>query len=263
MRVQLLALLIAMFATPVLASGGCTQPDLGPDIFCGTYRAAPKTSFNEGADGTFAAPEVFADLKALRASLTDDQTMRSANSFSMPGPASRLPDEQRNVELHAYIVAVQPGEGDHDFHVIISDQPLGTPGAVFMNVEVSGRPRDGVNDADFVRARQEIASLVPEVASGGSGYRKISDARYVLLRGSLYFDGDHQPGCPKGPGPGYAKPLTVWEIHPVYHIEAAATPAAAALVLRTPEVLHAGDAQPPPRRSRASAWGASAGVCLA
>ncbi len=63
---------------------------------------------------------------------------------------------------------------------------------------------------------------MPEVRGHSGGYIKITDARRVRVRGSLYFDGDHEAGCLQGcPGPSYAKPTSVWEIHPVYSITAA------------------------------------------
>jgi hypothetical protein len=44
--------------------------------------------------------------------------------------------------------------------------------------------------------------------------------KHVTLEGSLYFDGSHGAGGKSDPGPGWAKPKTVWEIHPVYKLVA-------------------------------------------
>jgi hypothetical protein len=76
-----------------------------------------------------------------------------------------------------------------------------------------------VNEADFVHVRSEIRAILPEVGAGSGGYIRISPPARVLIQGSLYFDGDHAAGCGSCPGPAYAKPTTVWEIHPVYNIK--------------------------------------------
>jgi hypothetical protein len=41
---------------------------------------------------------------------------------------------------------------------------------------------------------------------------------HVSIVGSLYFDGDHSAGGKSDPGPAWAKPQSVWEIHPIYKI---------------------------------------------
>jgi hypothetical protein len=122
-----------------------------------------------------------------------------------------------NVQVPAYIVAVKPREDDHDLHVIISDRTRGAD-RYFMNVEVSGLPRNHMDEPAFARVRAEIRSVVPEVDEGGSGYIRVSPAARVLIQGSLFFDGDHGAGCQSCPGPAWAKPTTVWEIHPVFSI---------------------------------------------
>ena len=123
---------------------GCSQPDLGPDIFCGTYREGPKTSFVNDGNGAFATPQAYGGLTGLLATLPSDDIVRNSGvDFSLHrAPSIRLGIEQHNVDVLAYVVAVKPGEGDHDFHVIISDGQLGK-GTVFMNVEVASRPQRG------------------------------------------------------------------------------------------------------------------------
>ena len=144
--------------------------------------------------------------------------MRQLGGWRPSGPPSRLVEEMQNVEVPAYIVAVKPGEDDHDLHVIISNRTRGAR-RHFMNVEVSGLPRDHVHEADFARVRAEIRALLPEVDTGGGGsYIPINPPARVLIQGSLFFDGDHGAGCGNCPGPSWAKPTTVWEVHPVYSI---------------------------------------------
>src|SRR5207302_1031295 len=152
----------------------------------------------------------FNNLVDLLDSLPPDEDMRQLTVWRPEGPMSRLPEEQANVQVLAYIVAVKPREDDHDLHVIISDRPRGAR-RHFMNVEVSGLPRDHVHEADFARVRAEIRALLPEVDTGGGGsYIPINPPARVLIQGSLFFDGDHGAGCGNCPGPSWAKPTTVW-----------------------------------------------------
>lgn len=195
---------------------GCDKP-IGPEDFCGTYRADAKTSYYKGHDEQIAPFEKYADLRALLAALPSDQDMRAQADWSLDAaPTSRLEAEDHNVEVKAYVVAVKPGEADRDLHVIVSDGPSGT-GKVFMNVEVSGLPVNHVDQSDFERARSQIRGLVPEVDHEAGRYIRLSGTK-VVIQGSLFFDGDHHAGCSSCPGPAYAKPKTVWEIHPLYSI---------------------------------------------
>jgi hypothetical protein len=203
------------FASSALA---CNKP-IGPDDFCGTYRAGPKTSFYK-INGQLADFEAFANVKDLVQTLPKDQAMRTKYGWSLQAaPKARVTEERLNVEItEGYIVAVKPGEDDRDFHVIVSSSP-NRSGATFMNVEVSGLPLNGVDTDEFVRVRGEIQSLLPSGSNQGSGYIMLNPAIKVSIKGSVYFDGDHQAGCQRGcPGPARAKQQTVWEIHPVYSI---------------------------------------------
>ncbi len=203
-------------AAPALA---CSSPDLGPEVYCGTYRGGPKTSFYKTDNGRLGTFFHFDNLVDLLDTLPLDNEMRQLPDAWRPdGSPSRIAEERQNVQLVAYIVAVSPREDDHDLHVIISNRPRGA-NRRFMNVEVSGLPRDRVNEVDFVRVRSEIRAILPEIDNSRSrGYLSIDPPARVLIRGSLFFDGDHGYGCAKCPGPGWAKPMTVWEIHPVYSI---------------------------------------------
>jgi hypothetical protein len=42
--------LTALISAAALALA-CSQPDLGPEVYCGTYRGGPKTSFYKTAAG--------------------------------------------------------------------------------------------------------------------------------------------------------------------------------------------------------------------
>lgn len=206
---------LSFAATPALA---CNIPNIGDEVFCGHYRAGPKTTFYKAADGTIAPFEQYDGLPALLSSLPSDDDMRNAADWGLAhAPNSRIEAERHNVEIPVYIVAIKPGEDDRDLHVIVSDQPSG-PDRVFMNVEVSGLPRNGVDQIDFGRVRREIREVVPQVDGHAGNYIRVQRPPSVVIQGSLFFDGDHRAGCGNCPGPSYAKPTTVWEIHPVYRI---------------------------------------------
>jgi hypothetical protein len=206
-----------MFASQAFAAA-CDKP-VGPEDFCGTYRAGPKTSFYK-IHGQVVEFEPYDTVKELVQSLPNDQSMRDRYRWSLKAaPTARVAEERHNVEItNGYIVAVKPGEDDRDFHVIVSSSP-NRKGAIFVNVEVSGLPLNGVDKAQFEEARSQILALLPEGSDQGTKYILLKTAIKVTIRGSVYFDGDHRAGCQQGcPGPTSAKPQTVWEIHPVYSI---------------------------------------------
>lgn len=217
MRVMQFVLLGLLFAYPAVAKE-CNR-DIGPEVFCGTYRAGPKTSFYK-VNGKIADFEEYANISDLIDAVPNDASMRRRFNWSLQkAPKTRVVDERHNVEIKtAYIVAVKPNEDDRDFHVIVSSSDSKND-AIFMNVEVSGLPANGVDNDDFVRVRDEIRSVLPPGSDKGTNYILLKTPIKVSIRGSVYFDGDHQAGCDRGcPGPKRAKPTTVWEIHPAYSI---------------------------------------------
>src|SRR5439155_17164516 len=167
MRHSLFAIGLAALVSTAAPALACSSPDLGPEVYCGTYRGGPKTSFYKTANGRLGTFFHFDNLSDLLDYLPPDQEMRQLGGWGTPGPASRLAEEMQNVEVPAYIVAVKPREDDHDLHVIISNRRSRAANREFMNVEVSGLPRDRVNEADFVRVRAEIRAILPEVDDGG------------------------------------------------------------------------------------------------
>jgi hypothetical protein len=197
-------------------------PDLGSEIYCGKYRGGPKTSFYK-VNGQIADFEQYDTITELLQTLPKDTQMRDGRyQWGLAtAPTRRVTEERHNVEITTgYIVAVKPNEDDHDFHVIVSDRQSGA-GRRFMNVEVSGLPRNGANNDEFVRVREEIRSILPPGSDQGTNYIILDKPVTVTIRGSVFFDGDHQAGCGTCPGPAAAKPKTVWEIHPVYSIQRA------------------------------------------
>jgi hypothetical protein len=212
------AIVIAAIAWASGAQAQCDRP-IGPDDFCGTYRAGPKTGYVKAGDGMIAPfQDVGGVSNLLDTLLSTDDDMRSRYDWGLnSAPANRVSEEMHNVELNAYVVAVKPCESDRDYHVIIKDESA----MRYMNVEVSGLPTDGPDLNTFKNARSQIEQVLGDGgASNTCGtYNRPPQPIHVHIKGSVYFDGDHRAGCVQGcPGPSYAKPSTVWEIHPVYSI---------------------------------------------
>jgi hypothetical protein len=173
-------------------------------------------------DGRLAPVEPFDNLEALKAFLRPqiDQIMRYHHphlSEADDDATQRVAEERHNVSVVAYIHAVKhesgPG-GDNDFHVMLGSSA--TPGTgLFLTAEASGLPPDGPHRTLLENARQELLSVVGP-CSCNNRFMRISPPLRVRVTGSLFFDGDHSIGAV---GPAYAKPFTVWEIHPILSIE--------------------------------------------
>lgn len=180
--------------------------------FEGHYRAAVKTSY---ANGKTAACE---PLGILMRSLPSDASMRARYpDISDPetAPEVRVREERHNVCVYGYLYAIKfegGRHGDNDFHTILGTSPGSD--ALFLNVEVSGVPRAG-DRAPFIQARRELLRILG-ARQLHHWYTRFRNPPQVRVTGSLYFDADHRAGQV---GPRYARPRTVWEIHPVRSIE--------------------------------------------
>ena len=190
--------------------------------FQGSYRSRPKTSIvrNKTTKG-ISLPRKFAGLTDLLESLPLDVTMRKKYpdlKINGGDPEKRKLEELYNVEVDCWIHAVkyEGGIGDRDFHVIVGNDP-DVDVATFMNVEVSGLPVGGKNLTPLKAARKQFLDLFPD-KNFSTTFQRIEPPLKVRIAGSLLFDGQHNHSCEKCPGPGYAKPGTVWEIHPVYSV---------------------------------------------
>ena len=126
-------------------------------------------------------------------------------------PKKRYEEEMQNVEISECWIYFTKIEDDNDFHIIIgSTQNSST--AKFFNIEVSGLPTKGSDIEQIRETRDYFISNFPVLES----YNKKPLMKKVKIKGSIMFDGDHTAGQI---GTQYAKPKTVWEIHPVYSIE--------------------------------------------
>ena len=196
--------------------------------FAGTYRDKPKTSIVRNVTtGKISTPKHYTKLGNLVIALPGDAAMRhkypELNKKQSGFPQKREPEELRNVEVDCWIHAVEfvdgrgNNAGDNEFHVILGSSP-DTAKATYMTAEISGLPASGKNRSPLKSARKAFLDMFPDQTLTSS-FKRISPARKVKVKGSLFFDGDHRAGCETCPGPGWAKPETVWEIHPVYEIQ--------------------------------------------
>jgi hypothetical protein len=195
------------------------------ESFQGSYREKPKTSIVRSATtGNISRVHKYGNLGDLLVFLPDDIEMRNKYpDLRIHGgdPEKRKTEELFNVELVCWVHAVkyEGGKGDRDFHVIVGDTP-DVETATFMNVEVSGLPP---NDSNNYKPLKDVRKQFLELFSDynfTTSFTQIDPPRKVKIKGSLLFDGEHNHSCGTCPGPSYAKPGTVWEIHPIYSITA-------------------------------------------
>ena len=185
--------------------------------FAGTYRGTVKTALARPAP-----VREYPDLASLLQSLPNDASMRNKYPALRKGvkkwPPQREPEELLNVRVKScWICAVKyehGAKGDNDFHLILSNSPT-KPFSTVMNMEVAGLPKNSSSDSAKLKdVRQTFLSFFPATPPSGS-FTRVQPPIHVAVEGSLYFDGDHNAGGQNEPGPSWAKPKTVWEVHPI------------------------------------------------
>jgi hypothetical protein len=160
-------------------------------------------------------PDIFAHLDNLRKSLPADAVMQKHDPLiKRDTNFDRVAEEKRNVRVTAFIYALSH-EGDNDFHVIIGGD-LNDPDRLYMNVEVSGLPKDGPFRAQLKKARDQFKAYFGNHLPANPGFHEIKPPVPVQVTGSLFYDISHKPDAP---GPKAHKPHTSWEIHPVTDIQ--------------------------------------------
>ena len=208
---SILLLALLLFGTSALSA------DLLNQKFAGKYRKTSKTSIVRNSDGTISPAFNVRTVRKLKKLLGPDDSMR-VHHPELDNKQSndlRTPQELRNVELIAWLYDTKH-QDDNDFHIILGSSS-DTSSAVYLNSEISGLPNAPGDDKDkLLSARQQFLGIVP---SGRFSARNGVSPIRVKVVGSVLFDGDHQPGCATCPGPAFAKPQSVWEIHPIISIE--------------------------------------------
>ena len=193
------------------------------ESFQGSYREKPKTSIVRSlSTGNISRVRKYDNLSELFIFLPKDVEMRNKYSdlrINGGDPEKRKKEELFNAEIECWVIAVkyEGGEGDRDFHVIVGDNP-DTALAIYLNVEVSSLPPNSSKNYQPLReARKQFLELFSDY-NFTTRFQYIDPPRKVKIKGSLFFDGQHNHSCRTCPGPAYAKPGTVWEIHPIYSI---------------------------------------------
>jgi len=193
------------------------------DEFQGSYRKRAKTSIVRSlTTGNISRVHKYDNLRDLFLFLPKDVEMRDKYpdlKINGGDPEKRKNEELFNVEVTCWVIAAkyEGGEGDRDFHVIVGDSP-DTALAIYLNVEVSGLPENSSKNYQPLReARKQFLEIFSDY-NFTTGFSYIDPPRKVKIKGSLFFDGQHNHSCRTCPGPAYAKPGTVWEIHPIYSI---------------------------------------------
>lgn len=219
------ALLVAVASAAELlfaqAAWATVDPAVVDQTFAGKYRAPVKTSIAKAP----VAVNEYPDLASLLQSLPGDSAMRGKYPTLRKGvknwPKQRVPEEALNVKIDScWICAVKyehNATGDNDFHLILSNSQT-PPFNHVMNMEVSGLPRTGADVARLKSVRARLLSFFQHTPSSGA-FLRVPTPIHVRVEGSLYFDGDHSAGGKSDPGPSWAKPKTVWEVHPIYTLK--------------------------------------------
>jgi hypothetical protein len=192
-------------------------------VFAGTYRAPVKTSIAKSP----ALLKEYPDLSTLLQSLPKDSAMRdkypALRRKAKKWPKQREPEEMVNVKIDTcWICAVsyeRGVDGDNDFHVILSNSPR-RPFTKVMNAEVAGLPKNGPDVSRLKTVRRKFLSFFLYTPPPG-GFSPPSKPIRVRVEGSLFFDGHHGASGTSDPGPSWAKPRTVWEVHPILQINSA------------------------------------------
>lgn len=198
--------------------------NLATERFAGDYRAIPKTTIARNG-ATIVSVKQYNNLHSLLVTLPDDAAIRSKypglrKSIKKNWPPHREPEEIRNVRIKScWIVSAKHeggADGDRDFHVIVSNSP--TNFGEVMNAEISGLPHPSRPDFNKLKAVRALFLSLATNPPPGSSFGHMNPPKHVMLEGSLYFDGYHGAGGTHDPGPAWAKPQSVWEIHPIYKL---------------------------------------------
>jgi hypothetical protein len=180
--------------------------------FLGTSRKASKTSISKSP------VEDFSTLRELVAALPSDEQMRQ-KQIPRDATSSRVPEEDRNVKVNAYIYAARK-EADNDYHLILGTSPEAND-RVFLTAEVSGLPSAGPFREPLKKARTDFESFFNRehpsfLEHSTNRYVRFNPPIHVKVAGSLFYDNDHPPGAL---GLDVLRPKTSWEIHPVTDIK--------------------------------------------
>ncbi len=181
------------------------------DDFHGTSRRAAKLSLGSGPLA------VLPDLLDLIHSLPPDPTMIHHHPPILDTATSRrVPEEQRNVQVRAFLYAASR-ESDNDFHLIIGRDVHLTPHR-YLTMELSGLPPPGNATRATLTAVRTAFTHFFGAQLPGPHYDFYNPPIPIEIQGSLFFDVHHATGPHPGPPSLQADMPTIWEVHPVTNI---------------------------------------------
>lgn len=179
------------------------------EFFAGCSRIKAKTTvFNRNRTA-------YKNLALLIARLNGYAGMKKKIQENGGREADRVEEEKElAVVKNVYLYAIMR-ENDNDYHMIISDKS----GSNKFNVEVSAISRAG-NDSEskLAAVRKKVDKRIGGALSCKGDYVVFENMIPIRkLKGSLFFDNEHEPDeiGPKG----LFNMKTSWEIHPLVDIE--------------------------------------------
>lgn len=203
----------------------------GKHRYRGFYRREVKTTAWPPGDEKVNNAAFYLSMEALLTALPADSAMHARHHYIRKSKglinwfrrllpahrkslAHRLPEEQDNVSVVGYLHAIKK-MNDRDYHlVLVSSADLSVPYRV-MNVEISGLRKKSPDYALLYQARLQCLCLLGRKDVPRS-WTIFAQPLKIRVRGALFFDGKKERLSMK---PSRLKPVTAWEIHPVYCIE--------------------------------------------
>jgi hypothetical protein len=195
-----------------------TKPDVGPDIFNGSFRLEAKTSYAKAHKEKTTTIEPLLNKLASDAEMSQQHHELVAKDPNHQNHQPRIAGEKRNVTVKAWLYWVGK-QSDNDYHLILGDTSEFSSGTLFMNAEISGLPPAHPTQQPFVKLRSTIRGLLT-TRENVKGF--FVQPVLVRIGGSILWDGEHRNPHNVGPKkPEDLRPKKAWEIHPIHDFRSA------------------------------------------
>lgn len=191
---------------------------LGPAIVRAQVCAPPHYRWDQKTDTTFAkASSTSVDVSDVLAWAPRTLTRKDKC-------AARVGHEKKVYEVTAWVRRIRLHETDGDWHIEITEEEDSPVAANCMIAEIPD-PQYG---AVYAQARHALAGLVDTTSLSHAG--DLPAAVQVTFVGTAFYDGYHQKKLANGKtqavqhGRCNSSASALWELHPVYQVEAPAQP---------------------------------------
>jgi len=128
--------------------------------------------------------------------------------------------------VFGWVRRIKKHETDFDWHIELTENEDDTPVKASCIIVEIPSPNEG---AIYGQARSELAGFVDTTGLGQTG--DVNPPVQVTFIGAAFFDGYHQKKGVNGAPPKAsqhgrcnASVRALWELHPVYHVEAPSGP---------------------------------------